>query len=106
MLPAAPVMFSTTTGWPSDTRIRSATMRAATSVGPPAAKDTAIVIGRAGKDCDHAIPGVVAASAKPATRQKQRRCATCMVLSCFPSLRGYPKLSIGELLVLALPLSE
>src|SRR5436190_1235229 len=36
MLPPAPATFSSTTGWPSSARIRSATTRPTVSVGPPA----------------------------------------------------------------------
>ena len=35
MVPAAPATFSTTTGWPSGARIRSAMIRARISAGPP-----------------------------------------------------------------------
>ncbi len=48
MLAPAPVMFSTTTDWPSDVRMRSPRMRASVSVGPPAGNGTIIVIGRDG----------------------------------------------------------
>src|SRR5262245_20549506 len=49
MLAPAPVMFSTITGWPSDTRMRSERMRANVSVGPPAGNGTMRVTGRDGK---------------------------------------------------------
>src|SRR5215207_6246867 len=39
-MPAAPVLFSTITGWPSATRSFSAISRAGTSLGPPAGKPT------------------------------------------------------------------
>src|SRR6478609_2355933 len=48
MLPPAPVTFSMTTGWPSEVLMRSATMRASVSTGPPAANGTTIVIERDG----------------------------------------------------------
>ena len=48
MRPPAPVRFSTTTGWPSVSPMRSARMRAATSVEPPGAKGTIRRIGRFG----------------------------------------------------------
>jgi len=48
MVPAAPVTFSTTICWPSETRMRSPTMRASASVGPPAPNGTTRVIGRVG----------------------------------------------------------
>jgi hypothetical protein len=41
----APVVFSTTTVCPSDARIGTLMRRAITSVGPPAAKGTTMVIG-------------------------------------------------------------
>jgi hypothetical protein len=48
MLPPAPDTFSTITGWPRATRIRSLMMRAIASAGPPAGNGTTMVIGRAG----------------------------------------------------------
>ena len=51
MLAPAPVIFSMTTDWPSDVRMRSPRMRASVSVGPPAGNGTIIVIGRDGKVC-------------------------------------------------------
>ena len=56
MVPPAPVTFSMTTGCPSDCPIRSPMTRAITSVGPPAANGTIMVIGRDGKDCAAALP--------------------------------------------------
>src|SRR5580692_8086637 len=56
MVPPAPVTFSMTTGCPSDWPMRSPTTRAITSVGPPAANGTTMVIGRDGKDCAAALP--------------------------------------------------
>src|SRR5215469_1842838 len=47
-VPPAPVTFSTTTCWPSVRDMCSPTMRATTSVGPPAANGTMRVIGRSG----------------------------------------------------------
>src|SRR5579871_4018578 len=44
MVPAAPVVLSTITVWPSDRLIRSARMRASVSVGPPAVNGTTMVI--------------------------------------------------------------
>ena len=51
MVPAAPVTFSITTVWPSVARIRSPSVRASTSVGPPAANGTTMVIGFDGNVC-------------------------------------------------------
>ena len=48
MLPSAPVTFSMMTVWPSEARMRSATMRVIVSVGPPAANGTTMVMGRVG----------------------------------------------------------
>ncbi|MNV85687.1 hypothetical protein D3C71_1796590 [compost metagenome] len=48
MLPLAPALFSTTTGWPSRTDMDCATVRAITSVAPPAAKGTMMRKGRSG----------------------------------------------------------
>ena len=44
----APGRFSTMNDWPSDALRSCATMRAMTSVGPPAAKPTTIFTGLAG----------------------------------------------------------
>ena len=46
--PAAPVMLSMMICWPSSLPMRSPTMRAIRSVGPPAANGTIRVIGLAG----------------------------------------------------------
>src|SRR3954471_9270308 len=51
MLPPAPPTFSTTTDCPSVVRIRSAMMRATTSVDPPGGKGEIIVSGRDGDGC-------------------------------------------------------
>jgi hypothetical protein len=48
VVPPAPATFSTTICWPSVRDMWSDTMRAITSVGPPAAKGTIMVIGRLG----------------------------------------------------------
>ena len=47
-MPPAPVVFSTITGWPSNSPIRTAMMRPSTSNVPPAAKGTTMVTGRDG----------------------------------------------------------
>src|SRR5262249_40127048 len=44
------------TGWPSGSRMPSATMRPIASAGPPAPNGTTSVIGRDGYDCANAIP--------------------------------------------------
>ena len=46
--PAAPVVLSMMNCWPTSLAMRSPTMRAIRSVGPPAAKGTTMVIGLAG----------------------------------------------------------
>jgi hypothetical protein len=48
MLPDAPGLFSTTTGWPSARDNGSTTRRAVKSVEPPGAVGTTSVIGRCG----------------------------------------------------------
>jgi hypothetical protein len=48
MVPAAPGLFSTTTGCPSASCSAGATMRAVTSTFPPGAKGTMILTGLAG----------------------------------------------------------
>ena len=48
MEPAAPVTLSITICWPSSLAMRSPTMRAITSVGPPAAKGTIRLMGLLG----------------------------------------------------------
>jgi hypothetical protein len=48
MVPPAPVTFSMTIWAPSDGPMCWVRMRASTSVGPPAANGTIIVIGRVG----------------------------------------------------------
>src|SRR3954471_5639353 len=48
MVPPAPVVFSTNTGWPKARAIGPATSRAMTSVVPPAAKGTTTTTGRGG----------------------------------------------------------
>ena len=45
MVPPAPPIFSTMTGWPSVRDMWSPTRRVTTSVGPPAANGTITVIG-------------------------------------------------------------
>ena len=48
VVPPAPTTFSITMVWPSVFDMWSVTMRAMTSVGPPAANGTMTVIGRVG----------------------------------------------------------
>ena len=48
IVPAAPVTLSMMNCWPSSLAMRSPTMRAMRSVGPPAAKGTIMVIGLLG----------------------------------------------------------
>src|SRR5436190_14201595 len=56
MVPAAPVVLSMMNCWPSSLPMRSPTMRAIRSVGPPAAKGTMMVIGLLGQACAEARP--------------------------------------------------
>jgi hypothetical protein len=51
IMPAAPVLFSTTTGWPSEARSLSAIRRAGMSLGPPAGKPTTMRTWREGNSC-------------------------------------------------------
>ncbi len=51
MFPAAPGRLSTTMRWPVCAAILSLTMRATTSVGPPAGNPTSSRIGRLGQSC-------------------------------------------------------
>src|SRR5262245_19827564 len=62
MLPPAPPTFSMMTGCPSGARMRSAMMRAATSVEPPGGKGTTSVICRDGKGCACALAAMVASA--------------------------------------------
>jgi hypothetical protein len=48
VVPPAPTTFSTMSCWPSVRDMCSETMRAMTSVGPPAANGTITVMGRRG----------------------------------------------------------
>ena len=66
MVPPAPTVFSTSTVWPSDLPIGMASMRATTSVGPPAAKGTTSVTGLSGY-------AVWAAAGAMATRENAAR---------------------------------
>jgi len=47
-MPLAPGLFSTTTGWPSETRSFSARSRAIVSTPPPGEKGTTMVMGLLG----------------------------------------------------------
>ena len=94
MLPLEPVRFSTTTGWPRLSVSRSARMRAATSVAPPAGKGTTK---RSGREGDHAAAAWARASegaprpAATASRMWRRRSMVCLRSSAVstPS-RGVP----------------
>src|SRR4051812_13954961 len=66
MVPPAPPTFSTITGWPSDFRICSATMRARMSEPPPAGNGTIMVTGFDGKPCACAWTCAAAADASAA----------------------------------------
>src|ERR1700679_109635 len=64
MVPPAPGIFSTTTGWPSARAIRSLTTRATVSVGPPALNGTTTVMGRDGKSSAEADDEATTIAAK------------------------------------------
>src|SRR5258706_1268740 len=64
MVPPAPPRFSTSTGWPIDSCMRCATMRAAMSVVPPAGNGTMMRRGLYGKDCGRTAPLAAASSSK------------------------------------------
>src|SRR6516225_3122011 len=68
MLPLAPPTFSTTTDWTSNVCIPAARTRPSTSVSPPGAKGTIIVIGRDGYVCALAIHETAGSAAAPAAR--------------------------------------
>jgi hypothetical protein len=71
MLPPAPARLSTTTFWPQIADNFSPTIRATTSVLPPAAKGTMMVTGRVGQ-AGWASAGADAASASAATSRPRR----------------------------------
>lgn len=71
-------MFSTTTVCPSERRMRSASMRASVSVGPPADYDTTIDSGLVGKHCAMVGP---AATMLPATTKKAKTDFTVVSIS-------------------------
>src|SRR5262249_29294555 len=66
VVPPAPAMFSMIICWPRARDMCSLTMRAVTSVPPPAGNGTIIVIGRDGYIC------AVAIAMPPAARQRPR----------------------------------
>src|SRR5580704_1332981 len=68
MLPAEPSTFSIVIGWPSEACMRSASVRAIASLGPPAANGTTMVRGRDGLTC--------APASAPAKRLSPRTAAT------------------------------
>src|SRR5215831_16631203 len=86
MVPEAPATFSMMTGWPSGSRMPSATMRPMASAGPPAPNGTTNVIGRDGYDCAHAIALAPTASANASascfTMRKSPGARRCLDASC------------------------
>src|SRR3954462_1908403 len=83
MVPPAPVVFSTNTGWPKARAIGPATSRAVTSVVPPAAKGTTTTTGRVGFQVGWAeATDAGRAAAVAAARSRSRR---RMVRSSSPS---------------------
>jgi hypothetical protein len=77
MEPEAPVLFSTTTGWPSSSLIDVASVRAITSAVPPGAYVMTILIGFVGKPCAWAR-GARGASASSDAASKRERRKPCM----------------------------
>src|SRR5262249_28123942 len=68
--PAAPLLFSTSTGWPSSGDMRSPRLRPKMSAGPPAGKGTTSVRGLVGKaDCASAAAN--GNDARPATAARR-----------------------------------
>src|SRR5262245_55518565 len=76
-------MFSMIIGWPSVRVMCSLTMRAVTSVTPPAAKGTIIVIGRDGYVWALAICNTIGSAAAPAARC--RNCRRGSIIAVPPS---------------------
>src|SRR5215211_6379597 len=91
MLPPAPPTFSMMTGWPSNGRMRSAMMRATTSVDPPGGNGTTSVMVRAGQvwPCASMMP----ANAASAT-------ATISLIMLVHPHRRSPPGTVGQLLLL------
>src|SRR5688500_11032700 len=73
MIPAAPGLLSMTTGWPMPAASFSPTTRASTSVPPPAAKGTTILIGLVGSDWASAGAPAHRAKAEAAAARHRRR---------------------------------
>src|SRR5262245_17383609 len=74
MLPSAPLTFSMMMGCLSEAFMRSARSRPTTSVGPPAANGTIMVMGRDGYVCAVAtLENVGATAAAPANCRNFRR---------------------------------
>src|SRR5262245_33154501 len=69
IMPPAPARFSMMTDWPRICCMIGATRRAVTSVLPPGANGTMILIGSLGKLCPHPAPGCNSSEAKSETRQ-------------------------------------
>ena len=65
MLPPAPTLFSTTTGWPSASPIAGASRRAMMSIELPGGKGATSLIGLFGHGCA-AAPVATASNATPA----------------------------------------
>src|SRR6516164_10863962 len=80
MLPLAPPTFSTTTDWTSNVCIPAARTRPSTSVSPPGAKGTIIVIGRDGYVCALAIRQTAGSAAAPAARHRNFLRGNLMVM--------------------------
>src|SRR5712691_5289124 len=73
MLPPAPSLFSTTTGWPRLAGRRSANRRAKTSLEPPGGNGTMKRIGRLGQvSCARPAPACAPSTAASATKAHVR----------------------------------
>src|SRR3954470_1887184 len=85
-MPPPPPTFSTITCWPSCSPRLVAMMRPTTSIGPPAAKGTTMVTGRAGQVC----VGDVCASAGSASIAAKAAAKMSRNISV-PSLQSHPQ---------------
>src|SRR5262245_50988345 len=91
IVPVAPGTFSMMMDWPSEPCMRSATIRATTSCGPPAAVGTINMIGRDGYPSAPAACATVARAAAAAAREINRR-RECLIM---PSSLSVECLTVG-----------
>src|ERR1019366_2444461 len=76
MVPPAPLTFSMITDWPSASRSRSASILGSTSVAPPGANGTTMVIGCEGKGWEAAGLAAQRLNLMTAIRIARRLCTT------------------------------